>query len=327
MEAWAYPLKLVDDFKLGFLLEGYPLEIDGPQIARWIDVRPEATTFTYSHAGFTVRQMIFAPVDEPAIVMLLDVQSVLPLTVVGSFRPRLKLMWPAGLMTGDVGWDEKAQAYSITEESKRFAAVIGCPGARDVSLMPYQEEPRDVPVRFMVDVPPDRMRSHLVPIVLAGSVEGRAGAMATYERLLASATPLYEKNVAHYRALQERTVGISTPDPRVDTAFAWAKVGMDKGMADQPAARHGAPGRLPDLGGKRAARVRVDVRARRVVDRARHHVRRRLRRHAHGARLPAAVPARRRQDPPRDLPERVARAVVGPTTSSRGRPPTRPRCT
>src|SRR4051794_16029080 len=44
LEAWAYPLKLVDDFKLGFLLEGYPLEIEGPRIASWIDVRPEATT-------------------------------------------------------------------------------------------------------------------------------------------------------------------------------------------------------------------------------------------------------------------------------------------
>jgi glycogen debranching enzyme len=234
MEAWAYPLKLVDDFTLGFLLEGYPLEIEGPRIAKWIDVRPEATTFTYSHAGFTVRQVIFAPVDEPGIVMLLDVQSVLPLTVVASFRPRLKLMWPAGLMTGDVGWDEKAQAYSITEETKRFAAVIGCPGARDVSLMPYQEEPRDVPLRFMVDVPADRMRSQLVPIVLAGSVEGKAAAMATYERLLASAPRLYEENVAHYRALGERTLGISTPDPRVDAAFAWAKVGIDKGMATNP---------------------------------------------------------------------------------------------
>src|SRR5688500_14321909 len=172
MEAWAYPLKLVDDFKLGFVLEGYPLEIDGPQIARWIDVRPEATTFTYSHAGFTVRQILFAPVDEPAVVMLLDVQSVLPLTVVGSFRPRLKLMWPAGLMTGDAGWDDKVQAYSITEETKRFAAVIGAPGARDVSLMPYREEPRDVPLRFMVDVPADRSRTHFFPIVIAGSVEG-----------------------------------------------------------------------------------------------------------------------------------------------------------
>jgi len=146
LEAWVYPLKLVDDFKLSFQLAGYPLEIEGAQIATGISVRPESTTFTYSHAGFTVRQTIFAPMDEPGLVMLLDVQSVLPLTVIGSFRPRLKLMWPAGLMTNNVGWDEKEQVYSLTEESKRFAAVIGTPGARDVSLMPYQEEPRDVPV-------------------------------------------------------------------------------------------------------------------------------------------------------------------------------------
>src|SRR6188474_3862239 len=116
LEAWVYPLKLIDDFRLSFRLEGYPLEIDGAQIATGISVRPESTTFTYSHAGFTVRQTVFAPVDEPGIVMLLDVQSVLPLTIVGSFRPRLKLMWPAGLMTGDIGFDDKAQAYSITEE-------------------------------------------------------------------------------------------------------------------------------------------------------------------------------------------------------------------
>ena len=234
LEAWAYPLKLVDDFRLGFILEGYPLEIDGPQIARWIDVRPEATTFTYSHAGFTVRQTIVAPVDEPGILMLLDVRSVLPLTVVGSFRPRLRLMWPAGLQTGDVGWDEKARVYSITEETRRFAAVIGCPGARDVSLMPYQEEPRDVPVRFTVEVTPDRARTHLVPIVLAGSVEGRAAALATYEKLLRDAPRLYAAAAAHYRALEERTVRLSTPDPRVDEAFAWAKVGIDKGLADNP---------------------------------------------------------------------------------------------
>ncbi len=36
LEAWAYPLKLVDDFKLSFRLEGYPLEIDGDEIATGI---------------------------------------------------------------------------------------------------------------------------------------------------------------------------------------------------------------------------------------------------------------------------------------------------
>src|SRR5262249_28071010 len=149
------------------------LEIDGAQIASGITVRPESTTFTYSHAGFTVRQTIFAPVDEPGIVMLLDVDSALPLTVVGSFRPRLGLMWPAGLMTANIGFDDKEHVYSLTEESRRFAAVIGAPGAKDVSLMPYQEEPRDVPVRFTVEVAPATMKASFVPIVVTGSVEGR----------------------------------------------------------------------------------------------------------------------------------------------------------
>ena len=234
LEVWAYPLKLAQDVKLSFRLEGYPLEVEGADAAVWIAVRPEATIITYSHAAFTVRQVIFAPVHEPAVVMLLDVRSVLPLTVTASLRPRLKLMWPAGLMTGDVGWDEKERVYSITEESKRFAAVIGCPGARDLSVMPYQEEPKDVPLRFAVAVPPDAMASHLVPIVFAGTVKGRDDAKATYDRVLGSVRELYEGNVAYYRALQQRTVRIETPDERLDTAFAWAKVGIDKGLVENP---------------------------------------------------------------------------------------------
>ncbi|HYJ46664.1 MAG TPA: hypothetical protein VEV81_08620, partial [Pyrinomonadaceae bacterium] len=100
LEAWVYPLKILDDFKLSFHLEGYPLEIQGTDAMKSISVRPEATTLTYTHAAFTVRQTIFAPVEEQGVVMLLDVESVLPLSITVSFRPRLKLMWPAGLMTG-----------------------------------------------------------------------------------------------------------------------------------------------------------------------------------------------------------------------------------
>ena len=233
-EAWAYPLKLVDDFKLAFQLGGYPLEFSGLDTRVSVTVRPEATIFTHSHAGFTVREILFAPVDEPGIVILLDIRSIMPLTVVGSFRPRLRLMWPAGLMTGDLGWDEKQRVYSITEETKRFAGIVGSPAARDLSVMPYQEEPRDVPIRFAVDVRPEDAASQLVPIVIAGSVTGRDDAKATYDRLLSSARALYEKNVEYYRSLQERTVSLETPDDRLDTAFAWAKVGVDKGVATNP---------------------------------------------------------------------------------------------
>src|SRR5947209_6558200 len=160
LEAWVYPLQVLDRFEVSFRLEGYPLELSAADTSAVIDVRPEATVITYSHAAFTVRQIIFAPLDEPAVVMLFDVDSVLPLTISARFRPRLKLMWPAGLMTGGLSWDEKQHAYFITEETGRYVGVVGSPAARDVSVMPYQEEPRGQPSQFLLTVSPDEATSN-----------------------------------------------------------------------------------------------------------------------------------------------------------------------
>ena len=234
LEVWAYPLKIIDDFNISFRLQGYPLDIHGTDIAVAINARPEATTFTYSHAAFTVRQTVFAPLEEPGVLMLLDVQTVLPMTITGSFRPKLRLMWPAGLMTGWVGWNEQEHVYTIGEETNRFAGVIGSPAARDVSVMPYQEEPRDAPLRFVIEVTPETAKSSFIPIAITGSIDGRAKAKATYDKLLGSAQSLYETNVAHYKQLEQRTVSIKTPDERINEAFEWAKVGIDKGMATNP---------------------------------------------------------------------------------------------
>lgn len=232
LEAWTYPVKLLDDFRLAFKIEGYPLELDAAALLAGVEVRPEATVFTYTHAAFSVRQILFTPMEEPGAVMLLEIRSVLPLSVIGSFRPRLRLMWPAGLMTGNVSWDEKSQSYEVVEETKRFVAIVGSPRARDLSVMPYQEEPRDVPIRFVVEPPSDG--TSLIPIVIAGGVQGKQVARATYDRLLASAESLLAGNAAYYRSLLERSVGLTTPDPRLNEAFAWAKIGIDKGLASNP---------------------------------------------------------------------------------------------
>ncbi|HXH07871.1 MAG TPA: GH116 family glycosyl hydrolase, partial [Vicinamibacterales bacterium] len=233
-EVWVYPLEVLDDFRLAFSLEGYPLPIQAGEIVATIRVRPEATEFVYTHAAFTVRHVLLAPVGEPGIVMLLDIDTTLPLTVHGSFRPRLRPMWPAGAMTPYTSWDGGTGAYVITEESGRFAAVVGSPGARDISLMPYQEEPRDVPVAFVRQLSPAEAQSSLLPIVVAGSVEGRAAALESYRRLLETIPQRYARTAAHYRSLFARTADVDTPDDRLDEAFRWAKVGIEKGFVTNP---------------------------------------------------------------------------------------------
>lgn len=234
LEAWVYPLQVLDQFEPSFRLEGYPQELSAADTSVAISVRPEATVITYSHAAFTVRQIIFAPLEEQGVVMLFDVDSVLPLGLTIRFRPRLKLMWPAPSTTAGLSWDEKQRAYFITEETGRFVGMLGSPAARDVTVMPYQEEPRDLPARFRIDVAPADAKSNFVPVVIAGSVKGREDARATYARLLDSARELYEKNVEHYRHLLDETATVTTPDSRINEAFQWAKVGIDKGLVENP---------------------------------------------------------------------------------------------
>jgi glycogen debranching enzyme len=233
-EAWVYPMEIADGLSLSFRLDGYPLDIDGRSIMSSIAVRPESTTFVYAHAAFTVREVIFAPIDEPSLAILLDVQSVLPISITASFRPRLRLMWPATAMTANLSWDAGSHTYDVTEETGTFAGVIGCPLGRDVSVMPYQEEPRDLPNHFVIDADAATLASQFVPIVIAGSVKGRREAKAAYDRILGAIPELYARTADHYEQLARETVGVTTPDASLNTAYAWAKVGVDKGLATNP---------------------------------------------------------------------------------------------
>ena len=101
-------------------------------------------------------------------------------------------------MTPYVSWDESERVYALTEESRRFAACRRLSGARDVSLMPYQEEPRDVPVRFVSKRRRGKPPTQFIPIVIAGSVEGADRPRRPTNVLLGIAQPL-RTNVAHYR--------------------------------------------------------------------------------------------------------------------------------
>ena len=234
-EAWIYPLKVLDRFQLSYQIEGYPLVVPLSDLPGTIEVRPEATIFTATHAAFTLRQIVFAPIDEPALVVLLDIDTTLPITVIGSFRPALRPMWPAAAPTPNIGWDAAAQLYEMSEESGRLAAVVGVPGGTDRTVMPYQEEPRDVPFEFSVAVTPDEARRAFVPFVITGAMDTRASARAAYSRVVNRIAPLYQQTAEHYRTLLERGVRVTTPETRLDRAFDWARVGMDKGLATNPA--------------------------------------------------------------------------------------------
>jgi hypothetical protein len=243
-EAWAYPLKIVHDVRLSFGTRAYADPIPASSLATTVDVRPESSTVRYAHSVFTVDATWLVPLNEPGALVLLDVRTSEPITITVKFRVDLKPMWPAGLGGQYSYWDNTLKAYVLGEGSRKNAALIGSPLGLEPPEQPAHNLP-DAPTQFSIAITPQIAARGLVPIVLAASVDNLDGAKATYQKLLASAEAFYRESAAHYRDVREKLTGIESPDARLNLAFEWGKVALDKGFVCNP---HLGCGLLAGLG-------------------------------------------------------------------------------
>jgi glycogen debranching enzyme len=232
-EAWVYPLKVLHGFQLSFGTPAYAEPIAGASVVSSVDVRPEASTIRYAHDSFTVDATWLVPIDEAGGLVLLDVETSVPLQVTVKFRIDMKPMWPAALGGQSSHWDDAAKAYVAGEASRKHAAYIGSPLALTPPEQPAHNLP-DAPSQFTIAITPEQAKRGLIPIAIASSHEGAAAAKKTYSHLLASAEPLYRATETHYRTLREEMTSIETPDARLDLAFEWGKVALDKGFVCNP---------------------------------------------------------------------------------------------
>src|SRR3989339_2066351 len=118
-EMWIWPWKVLRNFEIQFFVGTTTQAILAKDILRDISVTPEATTLTYVYESFTVKEIIFVPHNKPAAVILLDVNTTTPLTIVPGFMPVMQPQWPAGIGGQYSYWDDNVKAYVISESQQR----------------------------------------------------------------------------------------------------------------------------------------------------------------------------------------------------------------
>jgi hypothetical protein len=232
-EAWVYPLKVLHDLNLSFAIGAYAEPIPGASLATSVDIRPESSTVRYAHAAFTVDATWLVPIDAPGGLVLLDVHTSEPLTIIVKFRPDLKPMWPAALGGQYSYWDAGVKAYVIGEGSGKNNALIGCPLGLTPPEQPAHNLP-DAPSQFSIRVTPDVAARGLVPIVITAAGERLDAVTAQYTQLLSSVEEGYRTSAAHYQRLRDEFTSMRSPDIRIDLALEWAKVALDKGLVCNP---------------------------------------------------------------------------------------------
>ena len=121
-----------------------------------IDVRPNVTILTYSHANFTIRQIMFAPRNAPdgaGVVVLFQIEAIRPMTLTFSFTPDMYRMWPASSdPVPSPEWLPTWSAPSAAHQSSGFyilhesfpdhAAALAMPTAEPGILRPIRNAPR-----------------------------------------------------------------------------------------------------------------------------------------------------------------------------------------
>ena len=233
-EAWAYPLKILRDFEISFLIGTSTVPIQGRDIVRSISVDPAVTTLVFTYQSFTVRAHYIAAINDPGAVILLEVDSMEPLTIVCGFLPVLQPMWPAGIGGQYAYWDDDLKAYLISEPTRKNHGYAGSPAAQGISYTPAHML-SDTPSQFKIEIPdPKAAASVYLPIVLAGGKGKREDVRAVYQKLAANPDACYREAVGHFQALRESTLKVRTPEREIDLAFEWAKIALDNLIVDNP---------------------------------------------------------------------------------------------
>ena len=234
-ELWVHPLKIGRGFRLSFATPRYGAPIPGERVARTVEVRPELTTITYSHAAFQVRQHILAPrgADASGILVLLEVDSPDPIEIVAEFHPVLDFMWPASLGGQYAFWDGGRRVFVLSESLERHNAVVGSPWATNSVAHPAHQL-GEAPRTMVIPVDPERARREFIPIAIAAGTVPRETVFARYRRLIADAERLYRDTRAWADSALAATASVETPDPSLDLALEWAKINLEEQRVCNP---------------------------------------------------------------------------------------------
>ena len=234
-ELWVHPLKVANAFRLSFSTTSYGAPIAGSQVARTVQVRPELTTITYSHAAFQVHQHILAPADTaaPGLLVLLDVDSPEPLEVVAEFEPVMNYMWPGSIGGQYAYWDTDQRVFVLSESLQTRNAVVGSPWATNSVEHPAHQL-GEAPRTMVIPVDPERARREFIPIAVAAGTAPREAVFESYRRLIADAELHYQRKREWAHDALASTVSVETPDPELDLALQWAKINLEEQRVCNP---------------------------------------------------------------------------------------------
>jgi hypothetical protein len=204
--------------------------------AAGIEVHPDHTTITFSHANFTVREILFAPQqpsDGAGVLAFYQIEAVRPMTLTFRFTPEMKLMWAPSDDYPSPEWvDLQGGFYVLHLNFPDHAAAIAMPQATRGTLAPYQERPQTYPLEFVFNFDPASDSDKIFPLLLVTADTKTASTSTALGQKLRSIegsfASLFHDNKNYYQNFSREHLSIKTPDEEFNRAFLWAELAIEQ---------------------------------------------------------------------------------------------------
>jgi glycogen debranching enzyme len=237
-EAWIFPWKIFSHMRITAEMKDYAVPIDVNEQASTIDVQPGHTTITFSHANFTLREILFAPQQAPeggGALGFFQIKAVRPMTLTFSFTPEMLRMWPAlsddrpspeWVKTGASGF------YVLHLNFPDHAGAVAMPTAQYGIMAPYQERPKNYPLQFVIHFDPATDRDKIYPLLMTTADTAAAATTPALASKLQALDDrfreIYTDTQNHFQDFSAQHLSIDTPDQTLNQAFTWAEVAIDQ---------------------------------------------------------------------------------------------------
>jgi glycogen debranching enzyme len=230
LEAWAWPLEILHDFHLSVRVDGQILT--GDSLIRSVTVRPESTTLVYAGDSFSIRETLVVPIDQPAALVRLQIETAEPIETIVSFAPDLQLEWPGAIGGMDAGWNPVLHAYVLSEPQQRFEAVIGSPGATPFAeSYPFGYQGAEESA-FSLGVTPRGTDSKVV--VIAAALGHAKEAEQRFQQLSSAFDTTLQQARQYYQNYLHDHVQLTLPNSELQSAFDWSEISMAQSVVDNP---------------------------------------------------------------------------------------------
>lgn len=233
-ELWIWPWKVLRNFDLQFFIGTSTQPISSKDIVKDITVSPEATIINFVYESFTVREIMFVPYNQTTAIILLEVNSTIPITIVPGFIPVMQPQWPAGVGGQFSYWDENQKAYVISESQRRGIFLCGSPIAKQMTAPPAHMF-ADAPIQFKIDIN-EKIENKFIPIIFAGLPykTNYDSVKAYYNFILKNVENLFNQTQNYYKDLLDNTIKIETPDEKLNIAYKYGKIALKNLLVDNP---------------------------------------------------------------------------------------------